>query len=144
MNLPRRQFLHLAGGAVALPVASRVAKAQTYPTRPITMVVTFPAGAGNDAVGRILAEQMRSSLGQPVVVENVTGADGSIGTGRVARAKADGYTIVLGGQDTHVINGAVYSLQYDVRKDFAPILPLIRLRPFLWEGKRCRVGTCLN
>ena len=74
------------------------------------MVVTFPAGAGNDAVGRILAERMRGSLGQPIVIENVTGAEGSIGTGRAARAKPDGYTIVFGGADTHVINGALYSL----------------------------------
>src|ERR1700693_3902063 len=76
---PRRRFLYLATGAVALSAVSRIARAQAYPTRPITMVVTFPAGAANDAVGRILAERMRSSLGQPIVIENVTGADGSIG-----------------------------------------------------------------
>jgi tripartite-type tricarboxylate transporter receptor subunit TctC len=105
---------------------SRIADAQAYPTSPITMIVAFPAGAATDAVGRILVERMRSSLGQPIVIENVGGADGSIGTGRAARAKADGYTIVLGFLGTHVINGALYSLQYDVLKDFAPILPLVR------------------
>jgi len=135
MKLARRNFLHLAAGAAALPALSHVALAQSYPTRPITMVVTYPAGAGNDAVGRILAERMRSSLGQPIVIENVTGADGSIGTGRATRAKADGYTIILGDQGTHVLNGALYSLQYDVLKDFTPILPLVRISPILMARK---------
>jgi tripartite-type tricarboxylate transporter receptor subunit TctC len=136
----RRRFLRVAAGAVAFPGVSGTARAQAYPTRPITMVVTFPAGAANDAVGRILAERMRSSLGQPIVIENVTGADGSIGTGRAARAKADGYTIVLGGLDTHVINGALYSLQYDVLKDFAPILPLVRSSQILM-GRKTMAGA---
>src|SRR6516225_1027722 len=135
MKIPRRQFLHLAAGAAALPVVSRMAHAQSYPTRPITMIVAFPAGAGSDAVGRILAERMRSSLGQPIVIENVGGADGSIGMGRAARAKADGYTIVLGLLETHVINGALYPLQYDVLKDFAPILPLVRTSYILTARK---------
>ena len=135
MKLARRNFLHLAAGAAAPPALSHVALAQNFPTRPITMVVTYPAGAGNDAVGRILAERMRSSLGQPIVVENVTGADGSIGTGRATRAKADGYTIILGDQGTHVLNGALYSLQYDVLKDFTPILPLVRISPILMARK---------
>jgi len=135
MKLARRNFPHLAAGAAAPPALSHVALAQSYPTRPITMVVTYPAGAGNDAVGRILAERMRSSLGQPIVVENVTGADGSIGTGRATRAKADGYTIILGDQGTHVLNGALYSLQYDVLKDFTPILPLVRISPILMARK---------
>jgi tripartite-type tricarboxylate transporter receptor subunit TctC len=143
VKLPRRQFLYLAAGAAAVPVVSRIATAQAYPTHPITMVVTFPAGASNDAVGRVLAERMRGSLGQTIIIENVTGADGSIGTGRAARAKLDGYTIVLGGADTPVINGALYSLQYNVLKDFAPILPLIRTSPILMGRKRCRAGTCL-
>ena len=87
MNFTRRRLLHLATGTVALPAVSRIARAQAYPTHPITMVVTYPAGAGNDAVGRILAERMRSSLKQPIVIENVTGAEGSIGAGRAAHAK---------------------------------------------------------
>jgi tripartite-type tricarboxylate transporter receptor subunit TctC len=135
VKLPGRQFLQLAAGTAAMPAVWRIARAQVYPTRPITMVVTFPAGAANDAVGRVLAERMRGSLGQTIIIENVTGADGSIGTGRAARAKPDGYTIVLGGVDTHVINGALYSLQYDVLKDFAPILPLIRTSPILMGRK---------
>jgi Tripartite tricarboxylate transporter family receptor len=87
MKLARRRFLHLAAGAVALPAVSRIAWAQAYPTRPITMIVPFAAGGPTDVIGRVLAERMRRSLGQPVVIENVTGADGSIGTGRAARAR---------------------------------------------------------
>src|SRR6516162_1473213 len=85
MKLPRRQFLHLAAGAAASPVLSRVARAHSYPSRPVTIVVPFPAGGPTDALARILAEHMRTSLGQPVMIENVSGAGGSIGVGRVAR-----------------------------------------------------------
>ena len=97
------------------------ASAETYPSRPITMIVPFPPGGLSDVVGRILAEGMRTTLGQTVVIENVGGATGSIGSGRVARAEPDGYTLVLGIWNTHVANGAVYSLQYDVVSDFQPI-----------------------
>jgi len=121
MKIPRRQFLHLAMGAVALPAVSRIAWAQTYPTRPITMVVPFPAGGPTDVIGRVLTERMRTSLGQPVIVENVAGAAGNIGVGRIARASPDGYTIVVGFVGTHVFNGAMYPLQYDVLNDFTPI-----------------------
>jgi tripartite-type tricarboxylate transporter receptor subunit TctC len=123
MKLPRRKFLHMAAGA-ALPTVWRSAWAQAYPARPITMIVPLAAGGATDAVGRVVAERMRGSLGQPIIVENVAGADGNIGTGRAARAKPDGYTIDFGGMDTHVLNGALYSLQYDVLNDFAPISPL--------------------
>ena len=114
MKLHRRQFLHLTAATAALPAVSRVARAQAYPSRPITIVVPFAAGGNTDVNGRVLAEQMRGPLGQPVIIENVSGADGSIGTGRVARARPDGYTIELGGTSTHNTNGAVYSLPYDV------------------------------
>jgi tripartite-type tricarboxylate transporter receptor subunit TctC len=87
MKLRRRQFLHMAVGAVALPAVSHIARAQAYPTRPITMIVPFAAGGPTDAFGRIMAEAMKHSLGQPVIVENITGADSSIGVGRAARAK---------------------------------------------------------
>ena len=91
MKLPhRRQFLHLAAGAATLPAVSRLAWAQTYPSRPITIVVPFPAGGPTDALARILAERMRAPLGQPMIIENPTGAGGTIGTGRVARAAPDG------------------------------------------------------
>ena len=124
MKFVRRQFLHLAVGAAALPVLSGIARAQTYPTRPITMIVSAAAGSNIDVVGRILAEGMRKSLSQPIIIENIGGADGSIGAGRAARAKPDGYTIDLGFLGNHVLNGAIYSLQYDVLNDFAPISPV--------------------
>jgi tripartite-type tricarboxylate transporter receptor subunit TctC len=96
MKLARRKFLYLAAGAVALPAGSRVASAQAYPTRPITMTVPGDAGGPADTVGRVLAERMRASLGQPIIIENVTGAEGNIATTRATRAKPDGYTIDLG------------------------------------------------
>jgi tripartite-type tricarboxylate transporter receptor subunit TctC len=135
MKLARRKFLQLAAGAVALPTVSRVATAQTYPTRPITMIVPFAAGGLTDVLGRVLAERMRGSLGQPIIIENVTGADGNLGVGRAARAKLDGYTIGLGSISTHVLNGALYSLQYDVLNDFAPISPVVRLPLVLYARK---------
>jgi tripartite-type tricarboxylate transporter receptor subunit TctC len=95
--------------------------AQSYPSRPVTLVVAFAAGGSGDAIARILAEHMRTQIGQTIVVENVGGAAGSIGVGRVARAAPDGYTIVAGNWVTHVLNGAIYSLSYDVLKDFEPI-----------------------
>src|SRR5262245_48605353 len=96
MKLPRRTFLHLAAGAATPPAVSRIAWAQTYPSRPITIVVPAPAGGPGDTIARLLAEPMRASLGQPVIIENVGGANGTIGTARVARAGADGYTLILG------------------------------------------------
>ena len=125
MKLSRHQFLHLAAGAAALPTVSRIAAAQTYPTRPITMIVPFAAGGTTDVIGRVLAARMRDSLKQSVIIENVSGADGSIGTGRAARARPDGYTIDYGFMSNHVLNGVMYSLPYDVLKDFAPISPLV-------------------
>ena len=93
MKLPhRRQFLHLAAGAATLPAVSRLAWAQTYPSRPITIVVPFPAGGPTDALARILAERMRGPLGQPAIIENPTGAGGTIGTGRVARVNGSAIT----------------------------------------------------
>jgi tripartite-type tricarboxylate transporter receptor subunit TctC len=124
MKLIRRQFMHLAAGAAALPAASRFASAQTNPTRPITMIVPVVAGGPADVIARLLAERMRYSLGQPIIIENIGGADGSIGTGRAARARPHGYTIDLGFLGSHVLNGAFYSLPYDVLNDFAPISPL--------------------
>jgi len=110
---------------MATPALSCVATAQTYPSRPITMIVPFPPGGNVDVIGRVLAERMRGSLGQPVIVENIAGANGSIGVGHAARAKPDGYTIDLGFLGGHVQNGALYSLQYDVLNDFQPISPLV-------------------
>jgi tripartite-type tricarboxylate transporter receptor subunit TctC len=124
MGLPLHSFLQFATAA-AISVLPLVATAQNYPSRPVTMIVPSAAGASIDTIGRILVERMRKSLGQPIIIENVGGADGSIGAGRAARAKPDGYTIELGFLGNHVLNGAVYSLPYDLLNDFAPISPLV-------------------
>ena len=134
MKLRRRTFLQFAGAAAASAFAP-VARAQVYPARPITMVVPFAAGGPADIPGRVIAERMRKSLGQPVVIENIGGAAGSIGAGRVARAVPDGYTIVLGNMSTHVMNAAFYALPYDVLNDFAPISPLVTTPVVLFAKK---------
>jgi tripartite-type tricarboxylate transporter receptor subunit TctC len=121
MKMPRRRFLRLAAAASALPAVSRVAWAETYPSRTITMVVPTAAGGAMDTFARFMAERMRVSLGQSVVIENVGGANGSIGVGRVARAAPDGYTLIVGNWNSQVANGALYALQYDLLKDFEPI-----------------------
>jgi tripartite-type tricarboxylate transporter receptor subunit TctC len=121
MNLPRRKLLQLAAGAAALPAWLPGAWAQSYPARPITIVVPYAAGGPTDVIARILAERMRTTLGQTVIVENVTGANGTIGVGRVARAAPDGYTLSIGHWSTHVVNGAIYQLSYDLLNDFSPI-----------------------
>jgi tripartite-type tricarboxylate transporter receptor subunit TctC len=124
MTLGRRRFLHLAAGAAALPVAPRLARAQAYPSRPITAVVAFAAGGSGDTIARIMGDHMRKTLGQTIVVENVGGAAGTIGTGRVARAAPDGYTVIFGNWPTHVLNGAIYPLTYHVLNDFEPVAML--------------------
>src|SRR5262245_15311672 len=119
MNFDRRNFLHLTAGAAALPTVSRIARAQAYPTKPITMIVPFAPGGATDSVGRVLGEHMRASHGQPVIIENVGGANGSIGVGRIARAAGDGYTFGMGAWPTHVVNGAVYALSYGCAERFS-------------------------
>jgi tripartite-type tricarboxylate transporter receptor subunit TctC len=121
MRFTRRQFLLLAAAAAAVPAVSCIARAQSYPARPITIVVPFPAGGALDVFGRILAERMRASLAQNVIIENIAGASGGLGAGRVARAAPDGYTLVIGHWGTHVGNGVVFALPYDVLRDFEPI-----------------------
>src|SRR5215475_5177677 len=111
------------------------AQAQTYPARPITMIVPLAPGGSTDVIGRIMAEGMRVSLGQPIVVENVTGAGGTIGVGRLARSTPDGYTFGIGQWGTNMANGAIYSLQYDLVADFEPIA-LISTQPFLIVARK--------
>ena len=118
---------------LVLAIISCGAQAQNYPSRPITLVVPFPPGGSTDAAARIMAERMRVSLGQPVVIENVGGAGGSIGVGRVARAAPDGYTFDIGQWDTHV-GSIIYKLDYDLEKDFEPI-GLISNNPQLMVAK---------
>src|SRR5215467_4460636 len=117
---PRRRVLSLAAGAAALPAVSRITWAQSYPSRPITIVVPVSPGGSIDVIARNLAERMRVILGQPVIIENVTGGGGTIGAGRVVRARPDGYTIYVGNTGT-VFYGALYSLPYDVLNDFEPV-----------------------
>jgi tripartite-type tricarboxylate transporter receptor subunit TctC len=143
VKLLRRTFLQLAGAVTAAPTFSRVAKAQVYPLRPITMIVPAAAGGPLDVIGRVLSEPMRGSLGQPIIIENVSGADGSIGTGRAARARPDGYTIDLGFLGGNVLNGVFYSLSYDVLNDFAPISPLATT-PLVLFARKTMPATNLN
>ena len=135
MTLVRRKFLLLAVAAVATFAIPRLAVAQAYPTRPVTMVVPFGAGGPADTIGRILAEGMRARLGQPVIVENVVGASGTIGVGRVARASPDGHTFVLGNWATHVLNGPMFTLQFDLQKDFQPV-SLVSSDPLIVIAKK--------
>jgi tripartite-type tricarboxylate transporter receptor subunit TctC len=121
----KRAFL-LALATSASISAICPAFAEVYPARPITVIVPAPAGGPTDVVGRVLAERMRGTLGQSVMVENSTGAGGTIGAGRVARAAPDGYTLGLGHWGTHVANGAIYTLSYDLVKDFEPVALISR------------------
>ena len=111
------------------------AAAQTYPSRPITMIVPYSAGGPTDTLGRIMAEHMRTTLGQTFVIENVTGAGGTIGVGRVARAAPDGYTLGIGQVSTNGFNGATYQLPYDLVKDLSPVA-LLTIAPMWIIGKR--------
>jgi tripartite-type tricarboxylate transporter receptor subunit TctC len=111
------------------------AHAQVYPLRPITMIVPFPAGGATDTLARLLAERMRGPLGQPVIIENVAGAAGSIGVGRAVRAAPDGYTLSIGTSTTHVLIGALYALQFDLTQDLEPVAQL-GVEPLLIVGKK--------
>src|SRR5262249_30264893 len=116
--------------AVIIALGLTAAQAQTYPSRPITIIVPFAAGGPTDVIGRALAEKMRATLGQPVLIENVTGAGGSIGATRGAQAAPDGYTISMGNTGTHVAAGAIYPLKFDLLTDLEP-LALIATNPML-------------
>ncbi len=120
----------------ALMVLSGIAsvQAQTYPSRPVTLVVPYPPGGTSDLIARILSEPMKASLGQPIIIENVGGAGGTIGVGRVARAAPDGYTLGIGNVSTYVLNGAAYALSYDLLKDFEPIA-LLTSNPLMIVAK---------
>jgi tripartite-type tricarboxylate transporter receptor subunit TctC len=138
-----RKILPLAFAVAMTIVGSSFATAQTYPSRPITIIVPFPAGGPTDVLPRIIGERMGASLGQSIVVENIAGAGGSIGIGRVARAAPDGYTIASGGLGTNVINGAVYNLDYDLLRDFEPIA-LLPATPLLIGARNDLPAKDLN
>ena len=121
MGLPRRQFLHLAAGTAALPAMSRIASAQTYPARPVRVIVPYAPGGPTDVFARLIAQKLSEHLGRQFFVENMGGAGGNIGMGRGARADADGYTIVVVGAP-FVINPSLYgTVPYDPIKDFEPV-----------------------
>ena len=117
----RKLSLAVACATLAL---TGTAQAQTYPSRPVTFVVPYGAGGPVDTMARTLSEAMRASLGQPIVIENVTGANGTIGVGRAVHAAPDGYTVSIGNWPSHITNGAIYNLAYDIQKDFVPVARL--------------------
>ena len=129
----------------ALMVLSGIAsvQAQTYPSRPVTLVVPYPPGGTSDLIARILSEPMKASLGQPIIIENVGGAGGTIGVGRVARAAPDGYTLGIGNVSTYVLNGAAYTLSYDLLKDFEPVA-LLTSNPLMIVAKNAAPASDLK
>jgi len=120
---------------MAMFAGTAIAPAQTYPSRPITMIVPFPAGGATDTLGRFLAERMRPVLGQTIIIENVAGAAGTIGVGRVVRAPADGYTIQIGTSTTNLLTGGLYPLSFDLLNDLEPIIQ-IASEPMLIVGRK--------
>jgi len=130
MKLPRRNFLHLAAGAAALPAVSRVANAQSYPTRPVRLIVPFAAGGGTDITARVMGQWLSERLGQQFVIDNRPGGGTNIGTEAVVRAPADGYTLLLAGSPA-AINATLYDkLNYNFLRDIAPVAGIIR-QPFV-------------
>jgi tripartite-type tricarboxylate transporter receptor subunit TctC len=126
MTLSRRQFLHLTAGAAALPTVSHTARAQTYPTRPVRIIVAFPPGGTFDIVARLLSQWLSERLGQPFVIENRPGAGGNIGTEAVVRAPADGYTLLLA-VTPNAINASLYDkLNFKFSRDIAPVASIAR------------------
>src|SRR5262245_49217749 len=127
---------------IALPIAAFAAvltcavsaHGQSYPSRPIAMVVPFPAGGPTDTLARIVTERMRVSLGQPIIIENITGAGATIGVGRAVSSAPDGYTLSIGNWTSHVGSAALYPVQYDVLKDFMPV-SLLTTAPMIIVGK---------
>jgi tripartite-type tricarboxylate transporter receptor subunit TctC len=138
-----RRWIGAAAVFAALVAATGHAGAQAYPTRPVMMLVPLATGGSTDVIARIVAEGMRGSLGQPVIVENVAGAGGTIGVGRLARSAPDGYTIGIGQWGTNVANGAIYPLQYDLLQDFEPVA-LIASQPFLIVAKKAMPANDLK
>ncbi len=129
--------------ALALLISGGPAPAQNFPSHPITIMVPFSAGGPSDAMSRILAERMRTTLGQTILIENVTGAGGSLGVGRVVRAAPDGYTIGFGHLGTNVANGAIYKLGYDLVTDLEPVI-LLPSNPMIIVSKNAVPATSLK
>src|SRR5262245_59161979 len=132
---PMRRWLGLVIDAFIGLAGREACDAQDYPARPITMIVPFPAGGATDTVARFLGERIRAILGQPVVIENVGGAAGSLGVGRAVRSAGDGYTLSIGTSTTHVLTGGLYVLPFDLLKDLEPVI-LIGSEPLLIVGRK--------
>lgn len=137
-----KRFLFAAIFAMALQAITG-AVAETYPSRPIVMVAPLGVGGSTDVIARIMAQAMGQALGQTIIVENTTGAGGTVGEGRIARAKPDGYTIGIGQWGTNVANGAIYPLNYDLMKDFEPV-GLIATQPFLIAARKAMPANNLK
>jgi tripartite-type tricarboxylate transporter receptor subunit TctC len=119
-----RKLLTVMAAALLGLGCTGIAAAEGYPTHPVTMIVPFPAGGATDTLARFLAEQMRAILGQPVIIENIGGAAGSIGVGRAVRSPADGYTLSIGTSTTHMLTGGLYALPFDLLKDLEPVIQI--------------------
>jgi tripartite-type tricarboxylate transporter receptor subunit TctC len=127
MKLPRRQFLHLAAGAAALPAMSHIARAQAYPSQPVRIVAAFPAGSTTDIIARLIGQSLERRLGRPFIIENRPGAGGTIGTEAAVRASPDGYTLLIV-STAHAINAALYNnLKFNIVRDVAPIAAVVNL-----------------
>jgi len=135
MTIKRGAVVAAAGICITTAMPPAAARADDYPSRPITMVVPLAPGGSTDTLGRIIAQGMRPTLGQPVVVENTAGAAGTIGVTRAARAAPDGYTVLWGMWGTNVANGAIYSLDFDLLNDFMPVA-LVATQPFLIDARK--------
>ena len=135
MTLLRRRFIQLSASVLALPAIARSAQAQTYPSRPITMVVPYGGGGPADGVARPLAERMSAALGQPVTIENIGGESATTGVARAAKAAPDGYTLSFGHHGSHVVNGAIFPLPFDLRTDFEPVA-LLPSNPLLISARK--------
>ena len=131
MKLPRRQFLHLAAGTAALPAVSRIAWAQTYPTRPVRLIEGFGAGGAGDIVARLIGQSLSELLGQSVVIENRSGAASNIAAEAVVRASPDGYTLLLI-TTANAINATMFKLNFDFIHDIAPVASIVRV-PYVME-----------
>jgi tripartite-type tricarboxylate transporter receptor subunit TctC len=130
-----RRLLTVMVAALVGLAGTGMAAAQGYPTHAMTMIVPFPAGGATDTLARFLGERMRGILGQPVIIENVAGAAGSLGVGRAVRSAADGYTLSIGTSTTHMLTGGLYALQFDLLKDLEPVIQ-IGSEPLLIVGKK--------
>jgi len=130
-----RRLLTVTVVALVGLAGAGMAAAQNYPMRAMTVIVPFPAGGATDTLARFLAEKMRAVLGQPVIIENVAGAAGSLGVGRAVRSAADGYTLSIGTSTTHMLTGGLYALQFDLLKDLEPVIQ-IGSEPLLIVGRK--------